>query len=356
MNADKSIVSHFIVSRFALTATANPSRGGAITFTPAPDADGKYAYGASVKAVASPAAGYQFRGWSGDIQDSGSTQTISMTRDYTISARFEYPGSTLATEVYPSGSGQVRVSPSANEAGVYEPGTVVTISAEASPVYAFDHWDLDSSGENPVTTVEVNGAMRVRAIFRKVGEVLSVFISPDGGGKVLLDPDLADRQYPNGQVVRLTAVPADGYAFDQWSRDVLGTAASTTITMSGNKLVMANFKCAQPSAPIGLVPEKAEDNSVQIHWSTTVGAKDYMLYRGTSDRFESALTVLDDWTAETACADTGIVVVEEDPSLPFGCAFSGNKYYVVYYFVVARSACGTESEASTGVRFTYLGK
>jgi len=48
--------------------------------------------------------------------------------------------------------------------------------------------------------------------------------------------------YLAGTVVNLTAVPALGYQFVNWSGDASGTALSVPVTMDGNKNVTANFE------------------------------------------------------------------------------------------------------------------
>jgi uncharacterized repeat protein (TIGR02543 family) len=48
--------------------------------------------------------------------------------------------------------------------------------------------------------------------------------------------------YNSGSVVTLTATPATGYTFTGWSGDAAGTSLTTTVTMNGNKSVVANFQ------------------------------------------------------------------------------------------------------------------
>jgi len=43
--------------------------------------------------------------------------------------------------------------------------------------------------------------------------------------------------YYYGDVVELTAVPADGWTFSSWSGDLTGSTNPDTITMDGNKTV-----------------------------------------------------------------------------------------------------------------------
>ena len=47
--------------------------------------------------------------------------------------------------------------------------------------------------------------------------------------------------YDHDTVVQLTAVPATGYHFVNWTGDASGTELTTSVTMDGNKSVTANF-------------------------------------------------------------------------------------------------------------------
>jgi hypothetical protein len=74
--------------------------------------------------------------------------------------------------------------------------------------------------------------------------VLSVSVSPSGGGTVVLIP--SGTNYASGTVVTLTAVPAPGYAFDHWGGDMSGTGLTVMVTMNANKSVVSNFRKIAP--------------------------------------------------------------------------------------------------------------
>ncbi len=60
----------------------------------------------------------------------------------------------------------------------------------------------------------------------------------NGSGSVSKNPDGA---YLYGDVVELTANPAVGWHFENWTGDMTGTTNPKSITLNGSKTVTANF-------------------------------------------------------------------------------------------------------------------
>jgi hypothetical protein len=87
MNGDYSITANFVVV-YDLSISSNA--GGSVTVP----GEGMLAYGAGtvVSLVASPASGYQFIHWTGDVGTiadvNATTTTITMNGDYSIIAKF----------------------------------------------------------------------------------------------------------------------------------------------------------------------------------------------------------------------------------------------------------------------------
>jgi hypothetical protein len=72
---------------------------------------------------------------------------------------------------------------------------------------------------------------------------LTTGVDPAGGGSVSADlgPGCNATQYTSGTVVRLTAAPANGYAFSSWSGAASGSANPVAVTMDADKSVTASF-------------------------------------------------------------------------------------------------------------------
>ena len=172
-----------------LTMAVNPTEGG--TTNPAVGAH-TYAENTVVNVTATPALGYAFVNWTGDVANANSAfTTVTMDADKTVTANFvSVPTYVLTTAVNPSGAGTI--SPSAGD-HAYNPGTVVAVTAAPSSGFAFSSWGGACSGsgacsvtmtENKsvtanfaaVTTIDFTGT---EFLGRPTANSISVSIVPD---------------------------------------------------------------------------------------------------------------------------------------------------------------------------------
>jgi hypothetical protein len=159
-----------------------------------------------------------------DEYGSVDTATVSMT----ITVRQYYLTITI------QGSGTVTKTP---DQPWYTYGQVVTLTANPSIGWKFDHWSGDLTGGANPASVTMDGNKSVTAHFIELHYTLTITIQ--GQGSVVKNPDQPNYTY--GQVVTLTANPSAGWAFNHWGGDLTGNTNPTTITMTGNKSVIANF-------------------------------------------------------------------------------------------------------------------
>ncbi len=86
-----------------------------------------------------------------------------------------------------------------------------------------------------------------------------------GSGSVAKNPNQST--YAHGTQVTLTANPASGWTFSNWTGDASGSTNPYVITMNGNKSVTANFvDTTPPAAPTGLTATPG-DASVSLDWA-----------------------------------------------------------------------------------------
>jgi hypothetical protein len=76
-------------------------------------------------------------------------------------------------------------------------------------------------------------------------------INITGQGSVAKSPD--NSKYTSGTSVELTADPDSGYAFENWSGDLEGTANPDTIEMTEDRVVTATFAEVPPITLIGTI-------------------------------------------------------------------------------------------------------
>ncbi len=235
MNGNKTVTATFSkIPPTMYTLTVNIDGEGEVTLDPP---GGTYEEGTPVTLTASPASGWQFDGWSGDASGSNNPITITMDGNKTITATFgEIPIMyTLTTDT--DGFGSIELDP---PGGVYPEGTPVTLTASPASGWQFDGWVGDVSGsDNPITII-MDRNKTVIALFTWIPQnyTLTVSVQGTGMGEVTLDPP--GGVYPEGTSVTLTAIPEPGHSvFVEWQGDASGSENPITITMDGNKSVIA---------------------------------------------------------------------------------------------------------------------
>jgi len=147
---------------------------------------------------------------------------------------------TLTVNVNPSGSGMVAWSPNKS---TYCSGEEVTLTATPNPGYTFSSWSGVDSDNGTTAYVSMSGNKSVTANFSQANYTLS--LSKAGNGSVRVNGVLQSLPWSglfvSGVQVQLEAVPDRGWNFANWSGDLSGSAITTSINMSGNRNVTANF-------------------------------------------------------------------------------------------------------------------
>jgi len=241
MDGDKTVKANFDNLTFVLTMAKSPSVGGSIS-----PAEGTHKYDSFdvVPIEATPAAGYKFTGWTGDVDDpQSSTTTVTMTDDKDVTANFaplnDY---TLTIDVSPAGGGTT--SPSVGT-HAYAQNQVVNVSAAPAAGYVFKNWIGDVADPNSAsTTIQITEDKHITAVFEQEAPSsyeLTLKSSPANAGTTT--PSLGTHSYSPGTVVSISAAAQPGYYFVSWSGDVADpNNASTTVTMNSDKTVTANFE------------------------------------------------------------------------------------------------------------------
>ncbi|MGH7742670.1 MAG: InlB B-repeat-containing protein, partial [Candidatus Eiseniibacteriota bacterium] len=231
MDAAKSITATFAINMYTLTTDVAPPGSGSVLRDPD---QASFNHGSSVELTASPATGYHFVDWSGDLTGSTNPQVLTMNAAKSVTANFAINSYALTTTVVGNGS----VSRSLDQPS-YEHGTVVHLSATPDPGWMFVGWSGDASGSANPLDVTMDAAKSITATFALTTYTLTTDVAPTGGGTI--NRDQPGPNYTPGSVVQVTAVPATGYHFDSWSGALAGSANPQSVTLDGNKTVTANF-------------------------------------------------------------------------------------------------------------------
>jgi hypothetical protein len=211
--------------------TAQSTSGGRVTQAAV---DGIYAKGTSVVLTPVAEAGYEFTGWSGDASGSENPLTVVLDSSKTVKAGFRKVGvASYPVTVAIAGPGTVRRVP---DLAAYEAGSEVELVAETTGSALFAGWTGAVSSSQKRVRILVNGPVSATATFKAVYPVAT---EVRGEGQILLSPP--DANYSEGTAVALTAKPAEGWGFVQWSGDIVTTTQEAGVTVDAPKRVIAEF-------------------------------------------------------------------------------------------------------------------
>jgi uncharacterized repeat protein (TIGR02543 family) len=221
-----------------------------------------YNSGTNVTLTANPSSGYVFSSWGDDLSGSLNSNSITINGNSLVTANFTKSGGTtytLGIKIYPSGAGSVSRSPAGTyytssggyDYYTYNSGTNVTLTANPGSGYVFSSWSDNLSGSTNPNSITINGNSLVTANFTSSGGgttyTLTMAVS-DGGHGSTTSPSVGSYSgYSSGTVVTITATPSTGCTFTGWSGDASGMKNPTTVTMSSDKSVTANFSYTAPA-------------------------------------------------------------------------------------------------------------
>jgi len=225
------------------TLTVNVSPTGSGTVSRSKNAD-SYEHGTQVTVTAKPNNGYEFTGWTGALNSTEVTVTVTMDGDKTLLAGFRRIGADLPQyNVYFNANGATGIPP---EMVSSDSGSVISLPGQAGMVkdkYSFAGWntEADGSGENYNVygkyTVTRNVALFAQ--WTRNPYTLTVNVSPTNSGTVSRNPN--KETYVHGEQVTVTATPTSGNIFKGWSGASSSTNAAMTITMDDDKTLTAGF-------------------------------------------------------------------------------------------------------------------
>ena len=226
-----NLVANFALNNYNVTVSANPTVGGTAT------GGGTYNWGATAHLVATPATGYNFTNWTKNGQPVATTATydLTVTEAGAYVANFAKNVYAIAASADPTQGGTI------TGAGNYEHGSTVTLVATAATGYTFQNWTKGGSvvSTNPTYSFTANAAGTYVAHFTLNSYAITATANPTAGGTVT-----GANTYNHGASCTLTATPATGYDFINWTKggQIVSTNASYSFTVTEAGAYTANFQ------------------------------------------------------------------------------------------------------------------
>lgn len=229
MDANKDIAARFARP---LTLSVSGSNGSVVVENPKPTYyENDFV---TLHAVAEP--GYTFAYWSGDAEAAGTVNpcVIKMDASKSVTAHFtQAPTPSQWNLVLGATNGAVYASPRKE---TYNDGEQVLISAEPRDGHVFTGWSGDASGAANPLNVLMDRDRNIAANFSPVQRTLKLYAN---NGTIVANPN--KEFYDQGENVHLTAVPAAGYEFSEWSGNLQETTNPQVFVMSADRWVIAKF-------------------------------------------------------------------------------------------------------------------
>ena len=213
---------------YTITVSANPTQGGSVT------GGGSYQQGATCTVTASANNGFTFANWmeNGNVVSTQASYTFTVTSNRNLVANFQaqQQNYTITLSANPTNGGTVRGG------GTYQEGQSCTVSASANNGYVFANWTENGNvvSTSASYTFTVNGSRSLVANFTQQTYTITATADPTIGGTVT-----GGGTFNYGQSCTLTATPAPGYIFVNWTKN--GQQVSTTSNYTFNVTESATF-------------------------------------------------------------------------------------------------------------------
>ena len=296
-----------------------------------------YTHGEAVPIVATPASGYVFDAWTGDVTNVANTSaestTITMNADASIAATYSECTHSLTLEVNDVNGGTIDPVAGTTSRAC---DAVVTLTATPVDGYSFSGWTGDITSSSLSTSVTMDADKTVTANFTAITYILTV--DTPANGSISLDPTATDNEYGEGTVVTVTATPATGYLFDAWTGSVADTTLqSTTITMNSNQTISATFiECTktltmevndpQMGSTTPEVGDSTQSCDAQVEITATPATHYYFI----------------NWTGDVADANAATTTVTMDTDQEVTANFSA----IMHILTIGSSDNGTTTPAA----------
>jgi|GEM_PF-978963 len=257
MNSNQPLIAMFRPATATLATTAYPPDGGTIN---------REVNGTQVTVTATPQEGHTFSNWEGAVTSTNPSVTVTVDEGQTLVAIFKPNTYTLTVNSSPAAGGRVFVNNTASTGTkAYDVGTVLNVMAQAEDGYNFTGWTLNGAAgtTNHTMTITINNSNQtLTANFVEKDKPVTppnatytLTVIAGAGGSVT--PSGTQTDIKAGTPVPITATANSGYEFNGWTVTSGGAtvaspnSATTTVTLSSNATVTANFRLVDVDQPDG---------------------------------------------------------------------------------------------------------
>ena len=226
-----------------------------------PDYD-QYIEGQEVIITATPDEGYEFVcWWDGNMNN---PRTLIMNQDYTVSATFrstDIPENNYTLILTHSTGGSVTQEPNKD---YYASGDQVLIEAIANDGYVFQGWSDGSV--DPLRRITITQDTIIHASFVEETPAIqyTLTLTSSEGGMVTKTPDQV--AYNEGTLVRITAIPEDGFEFQKWGDG--NTDAERYIRMDKDYALKAYFKRMASDMDVTNLSVSSSSLAITARWES----------------------------------------------------------------------------------------
>ena len=223
------------LNNYSISVSSNPANGGTAT------GGGSFQQGQSCIVRATANTGYTFVNWTenGNQVSANANYTFTVNGNRTLVANFTAGSYIISATVDPENSGTI------TGAGGYEYGQSCTLRATANTGYTFEKWTENGTqvSTNATYTFSVSGNRSLVAHFKVNSYTITVSANPPAGGVAT-----GGGTFEYGQSCTLTATANSGYNFSNWTEggNVVSSNSSYTFTVTGNRILKANFTQQAP--------------------------------------------------------------------------------------------------------------
>ena len=252
MSQSRNVTATFAPLQRALTV--NKTGQGTVTSNPAgincgATCSASFNHGTQVTLTAAPTAGWTFSGWSGEGCTGTGTCMVNMSQARTVTANFAQQQQFTLT-VNKTGQGTVTSNPAGINCGAtcsasFNHGTQVTLTAAPTAGWTFSGWSGEGCTGTGTCMVNMSQARTVTANFAQQQQ-FTLTVNKTGQGTVTSNPAgincgaTCSASFNHGTQVTLTATPATGWQFGNWSGACAGSGACT-VSMTQARSVTATF-------------------------------------------------------------------------------------------------------------------